>query len=80
MSVPYEVVDRVAWLTIDRPEVMNALSFDTLGQLAGHVAELRRDDDVRVVLIAGAGSSAFCAGADLKERAGFTEQIGRAHV
>ena len=72
--------DHLAWVTLDRPEVMNALSFDTLDQFAGHVAALAGDPEARVVLITGAGDKAFCAGADLKERVGFTEAQTRAFV
>lgn len=58
----------VVTLTIQRPEVMNCLSFPTLRRLRGLCAELREDLSVRAVLITGAGERAFCAGADLKER------------
>jgi enoyl-CoA hydratase/carnithine racemase len=69
-----------ARVILDRPEVLNALSFDTLGELGGILAALRDDPAVRVVLFTGAGGKAFCAGADLKERAGFDEQQTRAFV
>jgi len=72
--------DHLAWLTLERPEVMNALSYATLGELGAHVARLREDPDVRVVLITGSGTAAFCAGADLKERVSFTEQQTRDYV
>lgn len=62
----------VARVTLERPEVRNALSFDTLVRLREVVASLAGDDAVRVVVVTGAGDKAFCAGADLKERAGFT--------
>jgi len=58
----------LATLTIQRPEVMNCLSFPTLKRFRGLLAELREDLSVRCVLIRGAGEKAFCAGADLKER------------
>ncbi len=70
----------VARLTLDRPDVMNALSFDTLGQLGELIAQLREDKAVRVVILTGAGERAFCAGADLKERVGFTEEQTLAFV
>jgi methylglutaconyl-CoA hydratase len=70
----------LAWLVLDRPDVMNALSFDTLGRLGELVAELATDREVRVVLVTGRGEKAFCAGADLKERKGFTEEQTRAFV
>mgnify|MGYP002777878307 CR=1 FL=1 len=58
----------LVWLTIQRPEVMNCLSFPTLKRLRSLCAELAADESARVVLIRGAGDKAFCAGADLKER------------
>ncbi len=58
----------LVWLTIDRPQVMNCLSFPTLRRIRTLCEELREDDTVRAVLITGAGEKAFCAGADLKER------------
>jgi len=72
--------DGVAWVTLARPEVMNALSFDTLGRLGEIVAELGDDTSTRAVIVTGGGEKAFCAGADLKERAGFTEEQTRAFV
>ena len=58
----------LVWLTIERPDVMNCLSFPTLKRLRTLCAELREDLSIRCVLITGAGDKAFCAGADLKER------------
>ena len=58
----------LAWITLQRPEVMNCLSFPTLRRLRTLCEELREDLSIRCVLITGAGEKAFCAGADLKER------------
>jgi enoyl-CoA hydratase/carnithine racemase len=55
-------------LVIQRPEVMNCLSFPTLRRFRTLCAELRLDLSIRCILITGAGERAFCAGADLKER------------
>jgi enoyl-CoA hydratase/carnithine racemase len=55
-------------LTIERPEVMNCLSFSTLKRFRCLLEELRGDLSIRCVLLRGAGERAFCAGADLKER------------
>jgi enoyl-CoA hydratase/carnithine racemase len=60
----------VAWVTIDRPEVRNALSREVNIKLTDIASELDANDDVRAVVITGAGDKAFCAGADLKERRG----------
>ncbi|HYI62513.1 MAG TPA: enoyl-CoA hydratase/isomerase family protein [Acidimicrobiales bacterium] len=60
-----EVVDGVARLTIDRPEVRNALSWDAIAALRHLVAACRDDPAVRVLVLTGAGDRAFCSGADL---------------
>ncbi len=60
--------DDLVTLTIQRPEVMNCLSFPTLRRFRTLLAELRDDLTLRCILITGAGDKAFCAGADLKER------------
>jgi enoyl-CoA hydratase/carnithine racemase len=64
-----ETSEGVAWLTLNRPEVMNSLNFELVYALRDRVEALRFDPAVRVVVISGAGEKAFCAGADLKERA-----------
>jgi enoyl-CoA hydratase len=64
--------DGVAVLTIDRPEVMNALDVETLGDLRDRLTEVREDEDVRVVVLTGAGDRAFAAGADIKYMSGLS--------
>jgi enoyl-CoA hydratase/carnithine racemase len=68
-----EVEDQVAVLTLNRPAVMNSFNFEMLNALKSQVEALRFDPDIRVVIITGAGEKAFCAGADLKERATLSE-------
>ena len=58
--------DGVALLTLNRPQAMNALSRELLGELARAIDELAADSRVRVLILTGAGT-AFCAGLDLKE-------------
>ncbi len=65
--------DRVCILTLNRPRVMNAFNFDLLMALKSQIDEIRTRRDIRVVIITGAGDRAFCAGADLKERATMPE-------
>ncbi|MBW2678757.1 MAG: enoyl-CoA hydratase/isomerase family protein [Deltaproteobacteria bacterium] len=64
-----DVADGVMTLTLNRPKIMNSLNFDMLRALKGHIETVRFNADIRVVIITGAGEKAFCAGADLKERA-----------
>jgi enoyl-CoA hydratase/carnithine racemase len=65
--VKYEVKDRVAWVTLNRPEAMNALSQGLLADLNTVFREVGRDDDALVVILTGEGGRAFSAGMDLKE-------------
>jgi enoyl-CoA hydratase/carnithine racemase len=60
----YEVEDGVATITFDRPDKLNALTLEIYAQLRDLMVELRRDDQVRVVIVTGAGK-AFCAGGDV---------------
>ncbi|MDI6797084.1 MAG: enoyl-CoA hydratase [Desulfatibacillaceae bacterium] len=64
---------QVLVLTLNRPEMRNAFNFEMLRALAGQVDKVRFDSDVRCIIITGSGDKAFCAGADLKERATLSE-------
>jgi enoyl-CoA hydratase/carnithine racemase len=71
---------RAAIVTLDRPDRMNALSRETLRELGRLGRELTADPEVRAIVLTGAGDKAFCAGADLKERQGFSDDDVRAQV
>ena len=62
--VAYEKDGRIGRITLNRPEVMNAISLEMPGQIAAAVAEAEADPEVHVMVLAGAGK-AFCAGYDL---------------
>ena len=62
----------VVLVTLDRPEVLNALDYRTLGELADALERLDADEQVHCVVITGAGDRAFAAGADIKEMADAT--------
>ncbi|MFQ6672471.1 MAG: enoyl-CoA hydratase/isomerase family protein, partial [Candidatus Tectimicrobiota bacterium] len=63
----YEVDDGIATITVNRPQVFNALNRATAGELGAAFTEARDDPAVRVVILTGAGEKAFIAGADVKE-------------
>jgi enoyl-CoA hydratase/carnithine racemase len=65
--------DGIAEITLNRPEAMNAISSAMAAELTRACAELAAAPEVRVVVFGAAGERAFCAGADLKERAGMTD-------
>ncbi len=65
-SVLYEARDGVATLTLNRPDVLNALHTDLVAQLADHADAAAKDPDVWVVVVRG-GGRAFCSGIDRKE-------------
>jgi enoyl-CoA hydratase/carnithine racemase len=65
--------DGIAEITLNRPEAMNSISSAMAAELARACAELAAAPEVRVVVFGAAGERAFCAGADLKERAGMTD-------
>lgn len=64
-QVLYEVADGVATVTLNRPEQRNALSGQMLTELVDAIGRAKVDDEVRAVVLTGAGEKAFCAGADL---------------
>ncbi|MGB5149778.1 MAG: enoyl-CoA hydratase-related protein [Mycobacterium sp.] len=66
-AISYEVVDGVAWLTINRPEARNALNAAVRQGLFDMVRRFNGDDSAKVLVLTGAGDKAFCAGGDLKE-------------
>src|SRR5215208_4419964 len=93
MSAPHvlaEIKDGIGWLTLNRPESLNALSFEMTDLLIKHTAEFEKDAKVRCVVIRGAGTH-FMAGGDIKgfhksltenkaaHLAGFEMRVVKAH-
>ncbi|MCC6330293.1 MAG: enoyl-CoA hydratase/isomerase family protein [Acidobacteria bacterium] len=81
--MPYETITlekegKVAVITINRPDKLNALSSTVHVEGVAALDELRRDDGVRVVVITGSGEKAFIAGADISEFEGKTPVTQRA--
>jgi enoyl-CoA hydratase/carnithine racemase len=63
----YEEADGVAWVTLNRPERLNAFTLTMIRELHGLWRDLRFNDDVRVVVLTAAGDRAFCTGIDRDE-------------
>lgn len=64
--------DHIATVTLNRPEALNAISGALADELKAAFEKISSDGDIWVVVLAAAGEKAFCVGADLKERAGFS--------
>ena len=77
-TLDYEETDGVAWVTLNRPDVLN--SFNTVMQREMRTLWrwLRRHDDVRVIVLTGAGDKAFCTGIDRSEAMAEGPRAGRA--
>ena len=75
-TITVEVADRLAVITVDRPEARNALNRQVLADLRAAFAALADDDQVGVVAVTGAGERAFVAGADITQLQHYTAQTG----
>jgi enoyl-CoA hydratase len=73
-SGPDGPVTHVALITLDRPDVLNALDIETMRQLGDALERLGADERCRAIVITGAGERAFAAGADIKEMAEATPE------
>ena len=62
-----ERVEKVAIITMNRPEKLNALSYELACELEEELTKIENDDEVRVVILTGAGPRAFSAGGDIMQ-------------
>jgi enoyl-CoA hydratase/carnithine racemase len=69
-AVTYERRDSVAWITLNRPEQINAVNDAIRNGLIQALAQAEDDGTVRAIVLSGAGPRGFCAGADIKESRG----------
>ena len=65
-NIKIEIENGIAIMTIDRPEVRNALDYVTWDEIRAGMRELKQSDDVCVIILTGAGGKAFASGADIK--------------
>ena len=73
----YEKRDRIGFITFNRPKVLNALNRKTMEELNDILIAAREDDEVRVLILTGAGEKSFVAGADISELAVQTPVSGK---
>lgn len=73
----HEKRDGIAYVTLNRPKVLNALNRKTVEELQDALTDARSDDNVRVLILTGAGEKSFVAGADIGELAQQTPVSGR---
>lgn len=66
-TVLLEVKNGIGYITINRPEALNALSYKVLADLNEVLDQVEKSEEIRVVIVTGAGEKAFVAGADIKE-------------
>lgn len=76
-TVLYEKCDSVGYVTINRPDKLNALNREVMDELNDCFRAVQNDEEVRVVILTGAGEKAFVAGADLHELATLAPLEGR---
>lgn len=77
-NLTLEVENSIAVLTINRPKALNALNSETLTELNQVLTDIEANDDIKVVILTGAGEKAFVAGADISEMVNFSAAEGRA--
>ncbi|MGB5371796.1 MAG: enoyl-CoA hydratase-related protein [Flavobacteriaceae bacterium] len=78
-AVLFEKENDIAIITLNRPERYNAVNDDLIHGINEAIARIRRDDDIRAVVMTGAGKG-FCSGADLEVFGKITPEVGRAYL
>ena len=68
-KILYEVKDKIAWITLNRPESLNAVNRDMVKAIVGYCRAAEEDPDVQVVIFKANGERAFSVGGDIKDRA-----------
>ena len=74
-EILFELRDNVAWITINRPAALNAISVGVATEMADAALRCEADPDVRCVVLTGAGDRAFCAGGDVLAFAADPEHV-----
>ncbi len=80
MSIQFEVRDSIAYVTLNRPEAMNALDPSALKEFDQVWDEVRNNPDIRVSVLTGAGEKSFCTGTDMKNAPPPTECMAATYL
>jgi enoyl-CoA hydratase len=70
-NIIFDVVEGIATITFNRPKALNALNGHLLDELSAALDEIEADEEIRVLVLTGAGEKSFVAGADITELATF---------
>jgi enoyl-CoA hydratase len=65
-NVKFEIRNQIAWITIDRPEVRNALDLETVNELHSCISEINQSENAGIAILTGAGEKIFVSGADIR--------------
>lgn len=76
-NIIFNVEDGIALITFNRPKALNALSTDLLQELSDALDEIAKNEDIRILILTGAGEKSFVAGADITELAKFNALQGK---
>lgn len=76
-NILFEKSDGIGFVTINRPQVLNALNKETMVELKDVVRVIGNDNDIKVVIVTGSGQKSFVAGADISEMQGMSALEGR---
>jgi len=79
-NILFEKKSSIAYVTVNRPKVLNALNMTTMEELRGAFHDIKNDPAVRVVIFTGAGEKAFIAGADIAELAKHDAVAGKEYT
>jgi enoyl-CoA hydratase/carnithine racemase len=79
-NILFEKKNAIAYVTVNRPKVLNALNMATMEDLRGAFHDIKNDRNVRVVIVTGAGEKAFIAGADIGELSKHDAVVGKEYT
>ncbi len=79
-QIIYEVAENIATITLNRPEKLNAFTTIMMNEMIDAFDKADADDNVRAIIVTGAGRAFWCAGADLSSWGRESSRLGRARI